>query len=237
VSQYLALDGRIDHFDRSFFDDLYGAYLEDMGKYVRSGAESLKIERIFSSIPTQLNNSSARFQYSKAGKGARSLHYASALDWLLAAGLAHKAMAVSLPEKPLAYFADADVFKLFVHDVGMLTHRMGIAFGDLVLDSIGQAKGMVAESYVACEMVSKGRQLRYWRSANNAEVDLLLECQDGVIPVEVKSADNVRSKSLKAYCDKYKPAYAFRVSAKNFGMEGGIRSVPLYASFCLGGLN
>jgi hypothetical protein len=56
---------------------------------------------------------------------------------------------------------------------------------------------------------------------------------DGIIPVEIKAAENVRSKSLKTYIEKYKPAYAIRISARNFSFANGIKSVPLYAFFCI----
>ena len=56
---------------------------------------------------------------------------------------------------------------------------------------------------------------------------------DGIIPVEVKSADNVKSKSLKVYVEKYNPKYSIRISTKDFGFENNIKSVPLYAVFCI----
>jgi hypothetical protein len=66
-----------------------------------------------------------------------------------------------------------------------------------------------------------------------AEVDFVLDLTDGIIPVEVKAAENVRSKSLNVYVEKYKPPYAIRMSAKNFGFENAIKSVPLYAAHCI----
>ena len=234
VSHYLDTGCRFDRFDISFFDDLITAYVDDMKKYVISNAEALKIERIYTSAPSQLGNNSARFQYSKAAKGARGSQYGSAIDWLLSASMLHKATAAENPEKPLGYFANDDVFKLYVSDVGMLMHLLKVSFKDFVFDRLGQAKGFIAENYVACELAAKGKQLHYWRSHNMAEIDFLLEEEAGVIPVEVKAGDNVRAKSLKIFCDKYRPAYAIRVSSKNFGLENSIKSVPQYAVFCLG---
>ena len=48
-----------------------------------------------------------------------------------------------------------------------------------------------------------------------------------------KSADNTRAKSLKVYMDTYKPAYAIKLSSKNFGFEDNKKIVPLYAAFCI----
>jgi predicted AAA+ superfamily ATPase len=184
-----------------------------------------------------LGNESARFQYSKAAKGARSATYASALDWLLAAGMLHKTIVVKKGQKPLEYYADNDTFKLYMNDVGILSHQLGVSFNDVIFDNLGQAKGLIAENYVACEMVAKGVHLHYWRSPNTAEVDLVLENSAGVIPVEIKAGDNVRAKSLKVYCDTFKPPYSVRISTKNFGFENGIKSIPLYAAFCLDSLD
>jgi len=74
----------------------------------------------------------------------------------------------------------------------------------------------------------------YWSSQGKAEVDFVFQDRQGnIIPLEAKSAENVRSKSLRCFRDIYKPAYSVRVSAKNFGFENGIKSIPLYALGCL----
>jgi predicted AAA+ superfamily ATPase len=233
VQQYLDKDKDLQKFDSFFFDTLKAAYINDTKKYVSNQNEAVKIERIYDSIPLQQANKSHKFQYSKIRSGARSSQYETALDWLMAAGLAYKIDCVTEPEKPIKYFVDPDVFKLFSNDVGLLAHLLQIDFRDIMLDYLGQAKGYLAESYVACELSAKGIPLYYWRSQNNAEVDFLIQNEDGVIPLEVKAAQNVQSKSLGVYCQKYKPAYAIRISAKNFGFTNGIKSLPLYAAFCL----
>ena len=93
--------------------------------------------------------------------------------------------------------------------------------------------GGLAENYVVQQMVARGIVPRYWTSGNRAEVDLVAE--DGsarAVPVEIKSTENVRSRSLGVYRDKYHPDRVVRVSARNFG-AGEIDSVPLYAVGCL----
>ncbi len=94
--------------------------------------------------------------------------------------------------------------------------------------------GALAENYICQALVSNGIRPYYWNSQGKAEVDFVFQNRQGeIIPLEAKSADNVRSKSLRTYRDMYKPAYVIRVSAKNFGHENGIKSVPPYAVFCL----
>jgi len=83
-------------------------------------------------------------------------------------------------------------------------------------------------------LVANGINPYYWTSNGKAEVDFIFQDRKGnIVPLEAKSSENVRSKSLRSYTDKYKPRYSIRVSAKNFGFEGGIKSIPLYAVFCL----
>ena len=94
-------------------------------------------------------------------------------------------------------------------------------------------KGAIAENYVAQAFSTNNISLYYWNSGNKAEIDFLLYNKDGIIPVEVKAGDNTQSKSLNVYKEKYNPKYCIRLSAKNFGFKNGIKSIPLYATFCI----
>ena len=91
----------------------------------------------------------------------------------------------------------------------------------------------LAESYVAEQLTANGFPLHYWASGNTAEIDFVIQQDACSVPVEVKSSDNVKAKSLQTYIKNYSPKYSLRISAKNFGDENEIRSVPLYAVFCL----
>jgi len=233
VQQFLDIEKDLMKFDAAFFDDLKTAYINDMKKYVNNLNEAVKIERIYDSIPLQQDNKAHKFQYSKIRSGGRASAYETALDWLMSADLVYKASCITRPEKPVRHFVDPDIFKLFINDAGFLTHFLGIDYSDIMLDRLGQLKGLLAEGYIACEMEAAGIALHYWRSENNAEVDFVIENKDGVIPLEVKSAENVQSKSLRVFCDKHNPPYAVRISTKNFGFINKIKSLPLYAAFCL----
>jgi len=94
-------------------------------------------------------------------------------------------------------------------------------------------RGFLAENYVAQTLVAHGHELYYWTSGNLAEIDFLLHLSEGIISVEVKASENVRSRSLQVYVEKYRPSYAIRVSARNFGFIQGIKSVPLYVVHCI----
>jgi hypothetical protein len=74
----------------------------------------------------------------------------------------------------------------------------------------------------------------YWSSSGKAEVDFVFQDRQGnVIPFEAKSAYHVRSKSLRTFRDIYKPETVYQVSSRNFGFGNGIKSIPLYAVFCV----
>ena len=95
-------------------------------------------------------------------------------------------------------------------------------------------KGALTENYVASALVSNGYTSYYWESEGKAEIDFLIQTQQGeVIPVEVKSAENVRSKSFLQFVSRYNPQFSIGISAKNVGFENQIKSIPLYAGFCI----
>ena len=100
-------------------------------------------------------------------------------------------------------------------------------------DNLLQYKGIIAENYVATQLVVNNIPLIYWESGNQAEVDFILYNDDGIIPIEVKANDNVGSQSLNVYMKRYQPKYAIRISTKNFGFDNNIKSIPLYATFCI----
>jgi len=222
-------------YDSKILEDIIDAYFNDMSRYVINKPESLKIEKLYRSVPNQLANSTNRFQYTRIERKARKQYYETALDWLLASRLLIKADKVKIPEIPMKGFVEANYFKLYMSDVGLLRNMLGLRFNDILLDNLSLYKGVMVESYVANEFVSSNMDLFYWLSDGIAEVDFLLYSNKGVIPVEVKASDAVKSKSLRVYIENFKPEYSIRVSTRNFGFVNGIKSVPLYAVFCIKG--
>ena len=106
---------------------------------------------------------------------------------------------------------------------------------DILTDNISLYKGVIAENYVANELVCNKHDLYYWKNDNLAEIDFLLYTKDGIIPVEVKAINSTKSKSLDIYNELYHPKYSIKISTKTFGYDPKkkIKSIPLYAVFCL----
>ena len=231
------IDVKFDYFnyDTSILSSILKSYYKDMKKYLTSGAESLKIERVYNSLPSQLMNTSNKFQISAIDKNGKLERYETAIDWLLASEMILKCESVNLPEIPLKGFVNNDIFKFYLSDIGILCNLLKLRTTDIVDDNISLYKGIIAENFVANQLVCNGFDLFYWKSNATAEVDFLLYTADGIIPVEVKAGENTQSKSLKVYMDKYNAKYAIRISAKDFDYnpKTRIKSVPLYATFLI----
>jgi hypothetical protein len=211
------------------------AYVSDMAKYA-TARETVRIIEAYNSIPAQLAKENRKFQYKTIKSDARAYNYEYPMAWLSASGIVLKCVKVNEGKLPLNVFADEAFFKIYMIDTGLLFSKFNIPVNTILSDSIGfdNYKGILTENYVASALVSGGFQAYYWESKGQAEVDFVIQKQDGsIIPVEVKSSENVRSKSLGQFVLRYKPSYAIRLSPKNFGFENGIKSVPLYAAFCL----
>lgn len=220
-------------FKKEIIDNIIYSYLSDMNKYVISNNEAIKIEAIYKSIPIQLGNVSNKFQYGKVVKGARTRDYETALDWLLSSKMIYKCNLLNKIEIPPKAFANENFFKLYLSDVGLLVSLLEIKYNDIMLDRPFIYKGIIAENYVANQLITKNYSLYYWDSSNKSEIDFVIYNDDGIIPVEVKAKDKTISKSLNVYMNRYKPKYGIRISSKNFGFENNIKSIPLYAVFCL----
>lgn len=222
-------------YDKSILADILSSYFKDMDKYVTLESEALKINRVYNSLPSQLSNFSNKFQYSKVDKSARAREYDTSLDWLEASNMVLRAKAVKIPQIPLAGFVCNDTFKLYLSDVGILNNILKLSLQDILSDNISLYKGIIAENYVANQLVCNGFDLYYWNSGNLAEIDFLLYTNDGVIPLEVKAGNNTKSRSLNVYNSKFFPKYSIRISTKDFGYDpkNKIKSVPLYAVFCI----
>ena len=209
-------------------------YTADMAKYT-TRAEQVKIAAIYDSIPSQLARENRKFQYSMVGSGARAVSHETGLDWLKNSGLVLKCEKTREGKIPLKNYSDMLSYKVYMSDTGLLNAKSAVP-KNIVLTGTGfggEAKGAMTENYVAQELAFNGHALYYWESGGKAEIDFLLQSSEGVIPVEVKAAENVQAKSLKEFIKRYSPPYSIRISAKNFGFENSIKSVPLYAVFCI----
>lgn len=219
---------------RAIQADIADSYIADMTKYATPN-ETVRSIAIFNTLPSQLAKENKKFQYAVVKSNARAKDYELSLQWLKASSVILENIKVTEGKLPLSVYEQIDSFKIYYSDVGLLCFKSGTMPQDILVNSAvsDRARGLLAENYVAEQLVAQGYRLNYWESDGKAELDFIIRQNDSVIPVEVKSGDNVRAKSLKIFKEKYNPSYTIRLSAKNFGFENGIKSIPLYAIFCL----
>ena len=207
-------------------------YKGDFGKH--AGANELpRINMVWDSIPMQLAKENRKFFFGKMKKGARSSEFEVAIQWLLDSGLVHKVGHVNEPHVPLSAYKDFSAYKLFVLDVGLLC-----AMSELDAKSIIEGnslfvefKGALTEQYVLQELVASTPYTAYYYGSEKAtfEQDFLIQKENKVVPIEVKAETNVRSQSLKAFYEKYKPELSVRFSLLPYKRQDWMVNIPLYA--------
>ncbi len=210
-------------------------YKNDITKYAESNNESNKIIATFDSIPNQLAKDNKKFQYKLVKKGGSSSIFGDSIHWLVNAGITMQCYKTKIGV-PLKMFEQLESFKLYMNDVGLLTNLSN--FPIYLINNREAANemmiGMLTENYVASNFKFNGLNLHYWQSEYDAKIDFILQSKKGnIIPVEVKSKTNTHSRSLNSYINEFEPKYSIRISQKNFGFENNIKSVPLYAVFCI----
>ena len=231
IKEFIKKDYQVSKVDFEIQDYIIATYLADMNKYTEN-TEGIKNSKIYNAIPKELARENNIFKYSIVSKDARKIRYESSLDWLLSSNMILKCSLTERNESPLKAFMSGDKFKIYLSDSGLLRALSNIDYQEILLEKQKMYKGVLTENYVACELYTKTRELYYY-TFDKYEIDFLLKIEGEIIPVEVKSSRRTNSKSLNAYIKKYHPKYAIRISEKNFGFENNVKSVPLYAVFCI----
>ena len=215
-------------------DTILASYLNDMSKY--NNLNEIKKTRLtYDNITVQLSKKNTRFQYKLIKKGGRASEFENAIEWLCLSGIVSQVYRVEQIKKPLENYRDIDAFKIYVSDMGLLCAKKDVAANDILymVDELNDFKGGMTENYVNVQLLINGYNTYYWQSERGAEIDFVIQREGKLIPIEVKSADNTRAKSLKVYMDTFGPEYAIKLSSKNFGFEDNKKIVPLYAAFCI----
>ena len=223
---------------REIQNRLLAAYEQDFSKYARTETVP-RIRAVWQSVPAQLAREQKKFVYGLIREGARAREYEAAIEWLCDAGLTRKVYRVSKPGIPLRSYRELNHFKLYFLDVGLLSAHMGVPVkailkGDALFI---ENKGALTEQYVFQELrLQHSFDIAYWSSERGqAEVDFLLQVGTAIIPLEVKSSENLQSKSLKVYREKFGPPLCLRTSLSGYRRQEWLTNVPLYALCRLSG--
>jgi predicted AAA+ superfamily ATPase len=190
-----------------------------------------KIRLVWSSIISQLAKENRKFVYGQLRKGSRAKDFETAISWLVDAGLLLKINRIEKPVLPLKAYLDFDAFKLYLVDIGLL-NAMADLDKKILLERntiLSEFKGALTEQYV-CQQLMLSKNIYYW-TANNAtaEIDFMYQEANAIVPIEVKAEENLKSKSLKVFVEKYENTNAIRLSMSPYRQESWLTNVPLYA--------
>ena len=210
---------------------LLDAYEQDFSKHAPNNIVP-RIRQLFNNIPTQLAKENKKFIYGLVKEGARAKEYELALSWLIDCGLIYQVMRVNTCKVPLSAYQDFNAFKLYILDVGLLCAMADLDIKTVMYDNTMfiEFKGALTEQFVLTELKSNlDTNIFYWSAKNGkAEVDYIIQIDGKNIPIEVKSNENLQSKSLKAFVEKYGTNINIRTSMSNYREESWMKNIPLY---------
>lgn len=216
---------------REIQKNLLNYYQQDFSKHAEINLVP-RLNLVWNSIPMQLAKENKKYIYGQVREGARAKDFELAIQWLLDCGLIHKVNRVKKPALPLKAYLDLDAFKIFLLDIGLL-----IAMTDLDAKVIIEGnriftefKGALTEQFVLQQLIAEvGTEPYYYSTPNSkGEIDFLIQGKTTIIPLEVKAEENLKAKSLKAFCDKYNPKYAIRTSMSDYREQDWMKNIPLY---------
>ena len=213
--------------------DIIGAYERDFAKHP-DVTQFPKISMVWKSVPSQLARENKKFLYKVVKEGARAREYEDALQWLVDARLVHKVYRSSAPGLPACAYDDLSAFKIYLADVGLLRRLAMLAptaFGE-GNRLFTEFKGALTENYVLQALIAQFEAApRYWSQSNPPyEVDFLIQRNNDILPVEIKSEASTTSKSLKKFKELFSDKVKLRIrfSLDNLRLDGDVLNVPLF---------
>ena len=237
IQDYIDNSQKLSEVNKSLIANIINSYVLDMKKYT-DDKENIRIERIYNDIPSQLAKENQKFVFAKLDKhDNRKRNYITSIDWLISSLLVLPCYNITNPKYPLKVYFDYDSYKLFLNDTGILCNLAGISSVDVLMNNNLDYKGVLVENYVATELLKMGFDLGYWsrkdKTSGSSEVDFIIQNNSNIIPIEVKAGTDMKSKSLEVYNERYNPDLIIKISAKNFSKYDNLKTIPLYATFCL----
>jgi predicted AAA+ superfamily ATPase len=216
---------------QSVLKNILHSYQLDFSKHIDK-KDIPKIDYVWKSIDSQLAMENKKFLYQAAKEGARAREYENALEWLVKAGLAYRIFLTTKPALPLSAYSDLSSFKLYCLDVGILRRLSNLSPTALSEKNrlFTEFRGALTENYILQSLIPQFDNVVpfYWKSGNQAEIDFLIQYQNFVVPIEVKSGEHTRSRSLSVYQNKYLPEIRIRYSLQNIERNGNLLNIPLF---------
>lgn len=215
---------------------LIDTYRQDFNKYSRT-LQIKYISLIFDQIPYQLGR---KFKYSLIEGEFRKRELSPALDTLITANVAHKVYYSAGSGLPLSAQYDPLDYKALFLDIGLAHTMLGMQNGGWFIDPTQEVinKGSLIEALVGQEILAystphRRSSLYYWHKetrATTAEIDYLVQIDQNIIPIEVKSGKGSTLRSLHHFLETHPHSpYGIRFSMHNYSIQEKVHSYPLYA--------
>ena len=216
---------------REIQKNLLNYYQQDFSKHAEATLVS-RLNLVWNSIPMQLAKENKKYIYGQVREGARAKDFELAIQWLMDCGLIHKVQRIKKPGLPLKAYLDLDAFKIYLLDIGLLMAMVDLD-ARVIIDGnriFTEFKGALTEQYVLQQLIADlGIEAYYYSTEKSSgEIDFLLQGKSSILPLEVKAEENLRAKSLKAFCEKYHPACAVRTSMSDDREQEWMTNIPLY---------
>ena len=208
------------------------AYRNDIAKHT-TDEESKRIGIVWNSMPSQLSKENKKFIYGVAKKGGRAKEFEVAIQWLIDAGLIIKVGRVNNPTMPLKVYEDLSAFKLYLLDVGLLGAMAEIDPAILILpNDMKEGKGMFTENFVCTHLAASIELSIFYYSKENSplEIDFMIQHGSDIVPIEVKSEENLKSKSLSTFLQQNENMHGIRFSMSPYREQERMTNVPLYGA-------
>ena len=208
------------------------AYRNDIAKHT-TDEESKRIGIVWRSMPSQLSKENKKFIYGVAKKGGRAKEFEVAIQWLIDAGLVIRVGRASSPTMPLKVYEDLSAFKLYLLDVGLLGAMAEVDPATLILpNDMKEGKGMFTENFVCTHLAASIEQSIYYYSKDNSpmEIDFMIQHGTNIVPIEVKSEENLKSKSLSVFLQQHENMHGVRFSMSPYREQERMTNVPLYGA-------
>lgn len=213
--------------------DIIGVCERDFARHPNIN-EFPRISRIWKSIPSQLARDNKKFIYQGVKEGARAREYEDALQWLVDARLVYKIFRSTAPGLPVSAYDDLSAFKIYLVDVGLLRRLAQLtptAFGE-GNRLFTEFKGALTENFVLQSLVTQFEVTpRYWAKNNPFyEVDFLIQRENDIFPVEVRSEAHTTSRSLKKFKELFPDQVKLRIrfSPRNLKLDDDVLNIPLF---------
>ena len=231
VSTFIQTSSLIDA--RNVQLEILKAYDNDISKHA-SKQETVRINQVWQSIPSQLSKENRKFLYGALKKGGRAKEFELAIQWLQDAGLVYKVNRVAQLKQPLKFYEDFSAFKLYCLDCGLAGAMSDANMGDIMLGQIhNEWSGAMTELYVATQLYTRTENVFYYsRDDSRLEIDFVVQKDGKIFPLEVKSEENLQSKSLKTIVGGSEDMTGIRYSMSKYREQDRLINIPLYAA-CL----